>query len=304
MRFEGAPDTEETEWQELVVGHLGINEHAVVDVGEEADALGPTATGVLRRHGQVWPANAYLHGPVFNLARGGSLLTGVGGDELFSTRASRLVFVVRRRVRPRAQDVRALALAAMPRWIRTAVWRRRHYEPYRWFTPQGARVAGRALAREDVSWPQRWDASVRHWYRTRSYAATMEVLSHLAADADITVVNPLLDPMVMAEMARVGGPTGFRDRSSAMLLLFGDLLPQAVLDRPTKATFDLPVWGPHARAFADAWGGQGIDARHVDPAALRREWLSEQPHAASMAWLHRAWLHSSEGQPPPTTASS
>lgn len=47
-RFRGSPATKETEWQELVVRHLGLTDWHVLDRDDELDVIGPVAEQVLR----------------------------------------------------------------------------------------------------------------------------------------------------------------------------------------------------------------------------------------------------------------
>jgi hypothetical protein len=299
MRFPGAPETDETEWQELVLTHLRLREPAVFELRDELDALGPLAAAVVRADGVRWPGNAYMHVPIIEQARGGSLLTGVGGDELLGTTADRHVLLARRRVRPRPRDLASVALAALPRQARGALRRSRIVPPHPWLTPAGAALVSRALVREEVAWPSRWDRSLVHWHRSRAFSAVDGALARIGAGRDVTVVNPLLDPAVLAELSAAGGPTGFPDRTEAMRLLFGDLLPAQLIARPTKAAFTGALWGPAVREFAAGWDGEGVDPRLVDVDALRREWLAEEPNFRTILLLHAAWLHADQA-----TASS
>jgi asparagine synthetase B (glutamine-hydrolysing) len=292
MRFPGAPEADETRWQELVMRHLGIREPEVIELRDELDALGPVATAVVRDAGVVWPANAYMHVPILERGRGGALLTGAGGDEWLGTIAARHVLLARRRARPRPRDLMSVPLAAMPRPLRAAVWRRRNALPQPWLTGRGATRAARALAREEVSWPQRWDRSVSHWHRTRAYVALDRALAAMAPQRDVLVVNPFLAPPVLAELAAAGGATGFPSRTEAMRALFGDLLPEELIARPNKAAFTEAVWGPAVREFAAGWSGEGVDQRDVDVEALRRQWLSDRPNFGTALLLHSAWLAS------------
>ena len=59
-RFPTAGDTQETEWQEEVVGHLGLDEWVRIEAAGDLDCVGPIATRALRRHGVLWPCNALL----------------------------------------------------------------------------------------------------------------------------------------------------------------------------------------------------------------------------------------------------
>ena len=82
-RFPGVVETDETQWQERVIRHLELDDWLRLEWDDELDVLGPIATKVLRRHGILFPWNSFFHYPLLERAEGGSLLTGVGGDELF-----------------------------------------------------------------------------------------------------------------------------------------------------------------------------------------------------------------------------
>jgi len=304
MRFPDAPATDETEWQELVLGHLAIERTEVIELRDELDALGPTATAGLQRRGVRWPGNAYLHEPVLERAAGGSLLTGVGGDELFGSRASPHVWLFRARRRPNRGDPRALADAALPRRLRAARWRAREAPPFPWLTPARMDVLSRVIAREEVSWPHRWDRSVVFWHASRAFSAVTSAIPALAEAHDVLALNPFVEPPVLAELMRAGGATGFPSRTTAMRRLFGDLLPDALLARETKAAFSAPVWGPRARAFASDWSGEGVDPEEVDVDAVRGQWLSEKPDGRTILVLHAAWLACQAGAGQSSAASS
>jgi asparagine synthase (glutamine-hydrolysing) len=288
MRFPGEPLSDERNWQELVLDHLGVRAE-MVELGDELDALGATATESLRRLGVRWPANGYLHAPVLELARGGSLLTGVGGDEQLGTRGGRSVLLSRGRDRPRWSDLREVPLELRSRSVREAAWLRAA-PPFPWLTPAGLDATYRELAPDEVAWPHRWDRSLHHWHASRAFAAVRGLLGLYAEPFDVRVVHPLLEPLAMAELARAGGATGFRSRTHAMRRLFGDLLPDRLLARGTKAGFNRVVFGPSVHAFARAWDGSGVDAALVDAEALRAAWLSDEPDFRSIMLLQQAWL--------------
>jgi asparagine synthase (glutamine-hydrolysing) len=304
-RYPGAPLTEESEWQDLVVEHLGLAEHVVIEVHAEhgeLDALGPASAGILRRHGVRWPGNAYMHVPVFEMARGGALLTGVGGDELFGTTASRFVLVARGRARPRPRDLVSTAFGLAPRPLRAAVLRTRA-PVLPWLTKDASARVAWALARDTVSAPHRWDTALHHWHRSRAFAAVQRSLPELGQHWDVAVVNPLVEPGVLAELPTIAGPTGFSSRSAAMTELFGDLLPPALLTRGTKASFGAPIWGPTTRAFVSAWTGEGVDRADVDVDGLRAEWSRPEPNFMTIL-LHTAWLHAQGGGDQASASSS
>ena len=51
------PATWESEWQELTIRHLGLQEWQRLEVSTELDTLGELATDTLRRFGVYWPSN-------------------------------------------------------------------------------------------------------------------------------------------------------------------------------------------------------------------------------------------------------
>jgi asparagine synthase (glutamine-hydrolysing) len=304
MRFPASAESLETSWQELVLDHLGLRDKVIITLADELDALGPVATRVLQEHGVRWPGNGYMHVPIFEAARGGSVLTGVGGDELFSTRGSRGVLLRHRRVRPRLRDTVAWALELAPRRVRALEWRLRRAPEHPWLTREGGALIDRALARDAVAWPSGWDASVRYWPRTRGFAGLTRVLPSLAHAWDVRVTSPFVEPAVLAELARIGGPTGFDSRRAAMRELFGDVLPTAMLERESKAGFSGSVFGEATRRFATDWTGSGVDPRYVDVTALRDIWLSPSPNFMTMLLLQSAWLRSSAAPGQPSRSSS
>jgi len=107
------------------------------------------------------------------------------------------------------------------------------------------------------------------------------------------VGSPLIDGRFLAALGRAGGRCGWGDRTQTMRALFGDLLPDDVIARRSKATFSRPFFGPHTQAFARRWDGcAGIDADAVDARALRDTWTGTRPHFFSAMALQAAWLGS------------
>ena len=292
LRVRNAPRAEESEWQELVVRHLGLREWERYEVGEEMDRVGPLSVSVLRRHGVLYPPNTFLQLPLLEAARGGCLLTGQGGDEVFAGwRWRGHADALARRRRPTALDALRIGYALSPRALR----RWRETRSYRlvglvWLRPEAALSASRMVAAARAEQPRSWAGWVDWTARRRSVSAAQWSLSLLASDADTVLVHPLLDPAFLAALARTGGRVGFGDRTAGMRAVFGDLLPDEVLCRPTKAEYGEVFWGSGTREFATRWGGRGVDPELVDPNALRREWLKPRPHEDSAMLLHAAWL--------------
>jgi asparagine synthase (glutamine-hydrolysing) len=124
----------------------------------------------------------------------------------------------------------------------------------------------------------------------------MRNLDLLAAEAGVMSVHPFLTQGFVSAFSRVGGRKGFGDRATVMKNLFGDLLPDAVLTRRTKARFNRAVFSDHCRAFVAEWEGAGIDADLIDARELLATWKATEPHAMSFALLQECWLASQPRQ--------
>lgn len=291
LRFPGVPSTKESQWQELVIGHLGLRDWIRIEIGDELDFLGPVARRGLCKHGLLWPANAHFHSPVFERARGGSVLTGIDGDGLFSGgRWRRAQAVLNRREPPVPRDLVRVALAVAPRRARAAAfvfWQPPHAS---WLRPDTRRTFRRRVAHELASEPRSWPARVAWFARRRYLRLGVHSLALLAKDHDVEVHHPFLDPNFLSALAIAGGPAGYGTRQQAARALFGDLLPADVVQRRTKAEFGRALWGPHARTFASGWKGSGVDHCLVDSELLRRAWSEPNPSLASATVLQYAWL--------------
>ncbi|GGM53269.1 hypothetical protein GCM10011608_42680 [Micromonospora sonchi] len=64
---------------------LGLAEHwHILPAGDDLDLVGPVAGRLLHRYGVLHPSNLHFHLPIIELAAGGALLTGVGGDQMLA----------------------------------------------------------------------------------------------------------------------------------------------------------------------------------------------------------------------------
>jgi hypothetical protein len=291
LRFPGVPSTEEAEWQELVIRHLGLTTWERIAIGAELDWLGEIAKAGLLRHGLMWPPNVHFHVPVFRAARGGCVLTGLDGDGLLGAwRWRHAQAVLSGRLRPRPGEVLRVGFALAPPSIRQMAARRFPLPPVTWLRPSAQRAFKRLWMRESAAEPRRWDRRLA-WYARRRYLHLgKHNLALVAADEGSQVRHPLSDPRFVATLARDGGAAGWGDRSETMAALFGDLLPPALIERPRKAEFGRAFWREQARAFAEGWDGSGVDHELVDCDRLRAAWGAENPVFASITLLHGAWL--------------
>ncbi len=287
LRFPGMESTQEDGWQETVLAHLGVQDWVRVDVTDEFDAVGPVALDGIRRHGLLYPFNTHFMVPVMRQARGGTVVTGMGGDELFTPLEwARLAAVRYGGARPEPKDVLRAALAFSPAFLRRAVMTTRLGVEVPWLRPPARQRLRRQMAEWIGSQPVRFDRAIREWWwRSRYLQAGRRSLGVLAADHGAAMVHPYAEPEVLQAVAGQQGAAGWKDRTAAVQALFGDVLPPEVVRRPTKATFDDALFNRHFRHLVSGWDGSGLDEDVVDPAALRRVWATTPPDCRTILLL-------------------
>ena len=295
-RFPALAETDESEWQQRVLRHLGVREWECIIVADELDAVGPIVGPSLERRGLVWPP--LLHQRQLDLARarGGSLVDGEGGDEVFGpARLAPLVALAQfRHGDAQRGSMRAAALSLSPQVVRRTALRRLYRAQTRlpWLRPEAWARIEHALAADHAAMAADWRQRLRSHLESRGVALFLSNYTALGEEHDVEVFHPLLEPGVLAAVGAVGGRIGFDDRTAAMTATFGDLLPAAVLGRTTKAGFNGVAFNVHSRSFVAGWRGEGVDGSLVDVEALRATWTSPRPHGLSLGLLQAAWLAS------------
>lgn len=296
-RYPRIPESDERQWQELVVSHLGLREWLRLDFPEGNDLLGADARESLHRRGMLWPVALHMSPAVLRrLGEAGSFLTGDGGDEVLGRRRGAQVSRLWRRgvTRPRVRDLRAAGSTVAPQ-----AYRRRRaargldaaaMQP--WLRPEAQARHHELVAADLASEPLTTSGSLEWLLTRRASVAAEHNYRVLAAEYGLALGQPLLDPTFVRSLARAAGTWGYPSRTAAMRALFSDLLPDAILDRRSKAYFNRAFMGEATREFAESWDGSGVDPELVDAEVLRTEWLSEFPSAISTPLLHAAWLSS------------
>jgi len=265
-RVTDAPRAEESAWQEAVVDALQVTDWIRLPAGDDLDFVGPVATDVLRRHGLLHPANAYFHAPLLREAAGGTLLTGVGGDQVLGP--------LRRPRRPSWWPRRAGPALA-----------------FSWLRPGAARRVRRGLRREHRARPVRYDNRPAWVSSRRDLELTRLSLALLGRAAGADVVHPLLDPEFLTAVCGSGmSPDSAGGRAGLLSQLFGGCYPDAVLRPRPKATFAEVFWRRHTRSLLAAWDGAGVDPSVVDRARLRREWDRPRPDLCTAMLVQQVWL--------------
>ena len=290
LSYPDAPDTDEAQWQQAVLNHLGIAERIVLTVHGEHDPLGPVATPVLLRHGLVWPPNFAPTVRMMTMARGGVLLTGEGGDETFGLkRVTPLTKLLSARGRVSPGVYGDMLRMLSPRMLRRrAAFRSRYVRP--WLRQDVEDMLSQRDAADLAAYALRASRNTWQFATRRSTRIAYETVRVLGADMDVTYVQAFAEPALVAAVANESGFFGWTGRTATMRALFGELLPREVLERSTKALFANAVFTRRTREFARTWNGSGVDTDLVDPDVLRDTWLSDDPHAPSMSLLQQAWL--------------
>ncbi|MFE5334579.1 asparagine synthase-related protein [Isoptericola sp. NPDC056573] len=296
--YPGLHEADESSWQHAVLDHLDLADRLVtVPVTDEERLLGARARSSLARHGLVWPAAAHANLLVESLGSGTRLLSGEGGDEVLGARRVTPWTVARAHGRPQGlRHLRELAgtiggpalplgpLASHNPWIGVPPWLR-----------PPARAALRRHVAGMTRTPWRYDRATAAMTGQRVPQVLARNVQALAADRGVRWHHPLQHPRFVRALAHDGGSWGFRGRTDTMRFLFADLLPDAVLSRRSKASFNGSRFGDDERDFAAGWDGSGVDDGLVDVRLLRDLWLGERPPGVTGLLLHQAWL--ARGEP-------
>lgn len=293
--YPGAPSTHEEDWQEQVVRHLGVKDWERRVFDGEFDAVGASAQQFMLKHG-VTLGHLQKSELMFGRARGGSYLDGEGGDEVFGfRRATVLRRLVHNPMILTRRDARSWLRFHLARQeARREHWRQHHgprLENRRWLKPLLFDQVLRALCDEFAAEPLSARASLWQHLSKRRVVTFRHNRQVLAKDEhDCQYIQPFLEPEFVAAWARHSRFLGMLNRTACMRDVFSDLLPETVLGRSTKATFNTVFLGRETKAFAEAWTGVGIDPELVEVESLRQEWLSDWPSNLTSGLLQRAWL--------------
>lgn len=290
--YPGDEQSDETEWQHLVLDHLGISERVVLTIADERSTLGDLALRHLRSRGLVWPEAVHTQPAFFEQLDAGTILTGEGGDAFIEgRRITPLYLALRRRRVPSAALLGAAVGALAPSMLVRRRARRTYSDPelLPWLRPAAREV----LAADEVALrgPLRWDASTWAIFDQRTTRLGLDNAVVSAAEYGLRMRHPIAEAEVIAALAREGGRWGFRGRTNLFRMLGSDLLPDAVLARRSKAAFNASRWGERERVFAHDYTGGAFDPTFIDEERLREVWLSDRAHPVSFFLAQIAWLH-------------
>jgi asparagine synthetase B (glutamine-hydrolysing) len=298
-RYPGAAGAEEDYWQNLVIEYLGIKEWIILERSEDADFLGSAGTEGLRRFGVLWPAPIFLAKPIEETARGGTVLTGEGGDEYLGNRrlstlrrALQNPFAVRRGLSEAASAMIPTGL------IRQSRKRTFALDTVPWLKSPFREAFLDQLADEMVE-PRSSRRALARLLARRSPTMGSGNRSAIAGQRDVRYVDPLSHPRLAASIAWKYGRLGPAGRTQVFKQEFGTLLPDEIISRNSKAFFNHVYFGAGTRAFVAEWDGTGVDPSIVDADRLRQAWQEPLIDSQTALLLQSAWLHQNSARSHP-----
>lgn len=281
-RFTDAPRAAESGWQDDVVRSLDLHDHVVLRADDDLDLIGPVARKVLQRYGVVHPPNLHLHVPILELAGGGAVLTGFGGDQVLAGFG--------RSTTPSRRLIDRLPTDARVHWRML-----RGRDPFPWLRTAVSRDVQRRLLDERRSQPDALADRISWHLRRRDLRVTEKQFDVVATDLDVLAVHPFLAPEFHAALEGCDVPTGPSGRADALNMMGGNVFPRAVWAPRPKARFHEVFVRRRTREFAAAWDGDGIDtdlvdADLIDADALKRLWRTAPFSVGSALLVQQLWL--------------
>ncbi len=290
-RYPLQPETDESDYQDAVLTHLGLGVGHRISITSEFDLLGPVAQRCMERHGLAWPAAGMVRTGVWEQLEPGTLLSGEGGDDALGPRRiaglARAMRELKRR-RPRAVAGN-LVRTIGPRGQRM---RRFDFKAGEWLSAaEGKRFV--ALAAADPVGEPLSNGEFATWFTNRpAVRLANHQLIAMAASANQRFVAPFMDPAFVCAVDDLSPRWQLLDRRAVLRMHFADHLPKQLIDRTDKRFMSGVFFNEHAREFARHWDGR-IFVSGIDSEALRSHWTTAERDAVSalsFMLLQAAWM--------------
>jgi asparagine synthetase B (glutamine-hydrolysing) len=282
-RFTRAPAADETQRQRAVVAALRVRSHVVLEAGDDLDLIGPVATGFLAGFGLRMPSNLYVHLPLIAAAAGGSLLTGVGGDQVLFGHP------------PQPQSLRGRLRRATPPPVLATRMRWRG-DLFPWLTATASRRQTARWLAERRDRPASGLPRMRYNATRRAVATTVAAFDEMGLVHDAVVRHPFLDPAVQAALAGVLDDRPGLRRHELLTAASAGILPAVVTALHPKARFDEAFIRPATARFIR----RAPDPDHLPPGvdvrALRRFWAANPLSTRTAPLIQHMWSQQPENR--------
>ena len=166
--------------------------------------------------------------------------------------------------------------------------------------PHGVRLVSRHHVDEMLRTRLRWDSGAMFYAESRTVQLENKAFARIGAMHHVELFSPLNRLSFVSAFAKQVGFAGPASRTAAMHDLVTDLLPEAILNRGTKATFGGVVWGRAFRRFVRRWDPSTLApnvAELVNVPVLVEEWSKSNPHYGTLMLAHQAWLNQQQTVP-------
>ena len=288
-RFIGAPRAEESAWQERVIADLAIGEWQKLTAEDDLDLVGPIARRMLTRHGVRYPVNSHLLLPLMEMAKGGALLTGWGGDQVLTGWR-----------RPPRPTPRSALLSVLPDRLVAAASLHRT-DPFPWLHRSVSADLIRRMRMECRGEPRGLGERLDRRVRSRDVVLANIGLDEVAQNHGVELIHPLLDPAFVMSLGLRFTDRQTLTRSDILADIADGSFPESATAARRKAYFiEVFLRGP-TREFARSWDGEGLDTALVDRDALRQVWSQWPIPAYSAALVQYLWLQSAANAGPAWT---
>lgn len=284
-----APETDESSYQEAVVRRLGLGEWTKLELGVDSDLLSPGTCDELLTHGPMWPPAPLSRARALRAFAGGLWLSGEGGDEVLGPR--RVSHAVRALQHPRPTVLRRGVSALAPKALRIRAAESAFATDYRaeWLDADlrqhYIRDAATLVASEPLQ-PSRWFG---HYLALPSVRVGHAAVRTFSAELGLRWEAPLVNAQFLGALGGTLRWHEYRGRRHLLRTLFSGLLPDEIIARRSKVSFNAALFGPYTREFAARWDGTGTPAG-VKGEWLKNHWQSPQVSAGTAPLLHHVWL--------------
>jgi asparagine synthetase B (glutamine-hydrolysing) len=305
LRYPNLPETDESDYQDLVVGHLGLTEWRIHQEPDGFDLLAPAAIEGLRRFGLVWPAPplAMLH--FYRSHEPGLWLNGEGGDESLGPRRIGGLFNAWNAARRKQGRAVAgnLANTFAPQSVRERRIRIYDHVDLGWLSPDlQAEYLG--VARRYWTWqPLRPSRYAERYLELPAVQLARHNIAAIGGLAGHKVCMPLMSPDVVHVVTDCSTSQDVRSRTRVLRRHATEHLPSEIVNRRDKRFMGPVFFNSATREFARRWDGR-TSYVEIRASWLKEEWMKPEPSAMTMLLLQHAWLESEFGATPPTRSAA